>query len=310
MDHRDELETLVELARVSNMRRAAEGLGLSQSTLSECVSRLERRYGAPLFDRDRRGTRPTVYGQVVVAAAARALEMMDEAQREIGLIRGSAIGRLAIGAEPGLIEPYITEAIVRGLDRYPDLQYRLHALDSNTLVREVREKRVDFFLATRPDVPVGDLSLSEIGAVHGAPFVRRGHPLAGRKPLSLGEIMRFPIVQGPGPRWLVQRIAEQLRNEAGDEAVRRRAVVVVNDFGVVRALVRRTDAVGFATAALLDGEAEREAFVALDMPQESREVLRNPLLVGTLQERRLPPAALALIEEVGQVVTAFDRAPA
>ncbi|MCB1746835.1 MAG: LysR family transcriptional regulator [Gammaproteobacteria bacterium] len=304
MDHRQELETLVELARAGNMRRTAEILGVSQSTLSECVARLEDRYGAPLFVRDRRGSRPTVYGEVVVAAAAQALRVLGEAEREIGLIKGSASGRLAIGAEPGVIEPFLTTAIVRGMARYPQLRYRLRALDSGTLARELTERRIEFFLGVRPDAPLGGIELSELGAVAALPFVRRGHPLAGADVVGLGAILRFPIVQGPGARWFVRRIADAIRADSPADAPPQ-ATVVVNDFGVVRALVRQTDAVGFAVDAMLGGDSEREVFVPLAVPPEQQALLRFPLVIGRLAERSLPPAAEALVEEIRGVVAGY-----
>ncbi|MGE0487112.1 MAG: LysR family transcriptional regulator [Gammaproteobacteria bacterium] len=301
MDHRQELETLVELTRAGNMRRAADVLGLSQSTLSECVARLEERYGAPLFVRDRRGSRPTVYGEVVVAAAAQALRVLVEAEREVGLIKGSASGRLAIGAEPGVIEPFLTTAIVRGMARYPQLRYRLRSLDSGTLARELVERRIEFFLGVRPDAPVGGIDLTELGAVAAVPFVRRGHPLVAAGASGLGAILRFPVVQGPGARWFVRRIADAIRADSGAEAPPQ-ATVVVNDFGVVRALVRQTDAVGFAVDAMLGGEFERDAFVPLVVPPDQQALLRFPLVIGRLAERSLPPAAEALVEEIRGVV--------
>ena len=153
MNHREELEMLVELAHTGNMRRAAESLGVSQSTLSDVTTRLEEAYGAALFSRGRRGSHPTVYGEVVVRAAQRALRILEEAQREIGLIRGSASGRLSIGAEIGLIEAYLAPVIARGLKRDRRLRYRLHANDTSVLVQELREQRIEFFLGIQPMSP-------------------------------------------------------------------------------------------------------------------------------------------------------------
>ena len=305
MNHREELEALTELGYAGNMRRAAEALGISQSTLSDVVTRMEAAYGAPLFERDRRGSHPTVYGRVVIEAAAQALRLMDEAHREVGLIKGSAIGRLAIGAEAGLIEPYLTEAIASGLRRYPGLRFRLQALDSSSLAQELREKRIEFFFGVRPDVPTAGLQLREIGMIHALPFVRPGHPLATGSH-SLARIMAYPIVQGPGPRWFIRRIGEELRNEAGDEA-RRDAAVIVNDFGVVRAIVRETDAVGFATTAMLHAEVASGAFVPLRVPASQARLLVLPMLIGTLVDRALPPAAMELITDLEAVVRRYGE---
>lgn len=311
MNHREELEALVELARLGNMRQAAERLGISQSTLSECVTRLETLYGASLFERGRRGSQATVYGRIVIEAAGRALSVMREAEREIGLVKGSASGRLAIGGEPGLIEPILVPAIVQGLAAYPDLRYRVLALDSDSLVQEVRDKRLEFFVGVRPDAATSGLEIEELGLSGSVPFVRRGHPLSAAGPLSLGEIMRYPVVQGPGPRWFVRRLAHELSLEVGRADRRGRAAVIVNDFGVVRAIVRQSDAVGFALAAMLQGPDERERFVALSVLPEQAGLLEFPLLVGTLTRRALPPAARALIQAIGTVARAYPppRAP-
>lgn len=304
MDHRTQLEVLVELANVGNMGRAAAALGVSQSTLSDTIARLESSYGAPLFERDRRGTRPTVYGEVVVAAATRALSLMDQAQREIGLMQGSASGRLVIGAEASLIESYLSPAIARGLRRYPKLRFRLHSIDSTSLVHEVREKRIDFFFGIRPDGSTMGLELREIGHMHVAPFVRMGHPLAEKRMHRLQELMNYPLIHGPGPRWLVRRVAEVLPRVTGGETQSHDAAVTVNDFGVVRALVRETDSVGLAPAALLENDFKQAAFVRLELPTRQASLLCLPMFIGKLENRNLPPAAQALIADLEGVVAA------
>ncbi|MGH8596866.1 MAG: LysR family transcriptional regulator, partial [Gammaproteobacteria bacterium] len=281
-------------------------LNISQSTLSDVITRVETSYGAVLFERDRRGSHPTMYGKVVIEAALQALRLMEEAHREIGLIKGSASGRLAIGAEPGLIEPFLTSAIARGLRRYPNLRFRLQAVDSITLVQEVREKRIDFFFGIRPDVPSAGLMLREIGTIKAAPFVRPNHPLTGTGYRTLGKIMTFPIVQGPGPRWFLRRIGEELRIEGGNaNAAQPDAAVIVNDFGVVRAIVRETDAVGFATSAMLQAEVANGDFVQLRLPAAQAALLQAPMMIGTLTERVLPPAAQRFIAELEEVVATF-----
>jgi len=309
MDHREELEVLVELAHVGNMRRAAEALGISQSTLSDTVTRLETAYGATLFERDRRGSHPTVYGQVVVAAAARALSIMDEAGREIGLIKSSASGRLSIGAEPGLIEPYLAPAIARGLSRYPKLRFRVQAAGSTTLIHEVREKRIDFSFGVRPDGSTRGLELREIGVANVIPFTRTGHPLANCRTHSLADVMSYPIIHGPAPRWLIRRIGEALRpRTATGNAGLGDAAVIANDFGMVRAVVERTDAVGLAASTSLYHALAGGTFAEIKLPPAQAALLQLPMLIGTLQHRELPPAATALIAELEVAVTNFSLA--
>jgi DNA-binding transcriptional LysR family regulator len=304
MNHQAELEALVELARTGNMRRAADSLGVSQSTLSEALIRIEAAYGAPLFERDRRGSRPTVYGTVVVEAAERALVALREARREIGLIKGAERGRLAIGAEPGFVEPFLAPVIAQGLARNPALRYRVQAADSSSLVTDLREKRIDFFFGVQPDIATRGVSLREIGRTQAVPFVRAGHPLAGERGVTLATLTRHPLVQGPGPRWLVRKIAEELRRELGRQDFQAlQAAVVVHDFGVLRSLVRRSDAVAFASAEMLSDEIARGDFVCLELPAPQRDLMGLSMFIGTLDGRSLPPSALALIAALERAVT-------
>jgi DNA-binding transcriptional LysR family regulator len=302
MDHREELEVLIELAHAGNMRRAAESLGISQSTLSEITTRLEASYGAPLFVRDRRGSRPTVYGELVVQAAARALRIMDEAQREIGLIKSSESGRLSVGAELGLIEAYLAPAIARGLERYPKLRYRLQAADSSTLAHELREKRIDFLFGTRPDVSTRGLALRELGTARVVPVCRVGHPLAGDEPRELRDIVRFPIAQGVAQRWFLARVGEELELEGGARTTQRNAAVIANDVGVIRTVVAETDAIGFLPHAAVRADIARGTFARIRLTPHQQDVMTIPMVVATFEDRILPPAALALIEELENVI--------
>ena len=81
--------------------------------------------------------------------------------------------------------------------------------------------------------------------------------------------------------------------------------MIVNDFGVVRAIVRETDAVGFATTAMLHAEVANGAFVPLRVPAAQARLLVLPMLIGTLADRALPPAALELIADLEGVVTRY-----
>jgi|GEM_PF-2968928 DNA-binding transcriptional LysR family regulator len=312
MDHREELELLVELARSGNMRKAAERLSISQSTLSDAVTRLETNYGAELFERGRRGSAPTVYGSVVVSAAARALSIMDEAQREIGLIRGSESGRLVISSESGLIEPFLVPAIARGLRHYPKLRFRIHATNSTASIREVRDKRIDFFFGIPPDGDTRGLTLRELGVAGIVTFVRPGHPLAGSGPHRLREIMQYPVVHGPAPRWLVKRLGELLvLGEEGEPPALGDASVIVNDFSAVRAVVRQTDTVGVAVSSILSADFAAGMFAEIETPDEEKRLLQIPLIIGTAEDRALPPAALTLIRDLEDVVTELtaERTP-
>ena len=53
---------------------------------------------------------------------------------------------------------------------------------------------------------------------------------------------------------------------------------------------------------------ERESFVTLEIPASQRDLLQLPLLIGTLRDRILPPAATALISELRTIVETITGA--
>jgi DNA-binding transcriptional LysR family regulator len=80
--------------------------------------------------------------------------------------------------------------------------------------------------------------------------------------------------------------------------------VIVNEFGVIRALVAQSDAIGFVPGEAVRGEIERGEFKELRLAPNQRELLMVPILIATLKDRALPPAALALMTELEAVIDA------
>jgi DNA-binding transcriptional LysR family regulator len=91
------LRLVVTLAEDLHFGRASARLHVSQPALSGTLKNLERDLGVQLFKRSTRSVELTEAGQVFVAEARRLLE---EGERAIGLVRGSAsdkLGPLRIG---------------------------------------------------------------------------------------------------------------------------------------------------------------------------------------------------------------------
>src|SRR3954464_102033 len=75
----DDLQLVREVAETGSIGRAARPLGLSQPSASQRLSRLERRIGLPLFERDTRGARPTSAGRELARQADHVLGHLEGA---------------------------------------------------------------------------------------------------------------------------------------------------------------------------------------------------------------------------------------
>ena len=300
---------LVELDRTGNLRRAADALAVSQSTLSAALVRLERRYGAPLFDRDQRGTRATASGRIVIDAAVQSLEALDNARRQVELLNSSGQATLAIGVDPSLVEAYVVPAIARLIQDVASLQIRVQSASADELLRLLREQRIEYFLGLRPDAPLDGVNVQTVGSVSTVPFCRIGHPLTQQPPRGIQVLRDYPYVLTRVPHWYQQEMRQSLpislvTGGTGDTF----RTIELQDYGAVRSLVRSSDAIGLAPYGAIRGEVETGTLAVLGVPEDQRALVRSrAIVVATLADRPLPPVAQRSLEIVIAEIGSADR---
>ncbi|CAN0606737.1 unnamed protein product, partial [Ectocarpus sp. 12 AP-2014] len=91
-----QLRHVLALCEHQNYRKAAQALNLTQSALSVSIRRLEEDYGVALFVRDRSGVTPTEFGEVIARVAAQTVSALENARREVDLLRNLGSGQVVI----------------------------------------------------------------------------------------------------------------------------------------------------------------------------------------------------------------------
>jgi DNA-binding transcriptional LysR family regulator len=102
------------LAETLHFGRAAQRLHMTQPPLTQAIQQLERRLGAPLFERTRRSVALTPAGaalveparQLLLQAAALAARARDAAGGEIGRIRLGFVSTVGFGPLPGWLRAF------------------------------------------------------------------------------------------------------------------------------------------------------------------------------------------------------------
>jgi DNA-binding transcriptional LysR family regulator len=122
------LKVVCAIAETGSVTKAASLLGLAQPALTAQLQRIERTLGGPLFERDRRGARPTALGELVLSRARVLLPAMkglqDEAARLAGAGSDDSMSRYRIGAIGG---PVVGGMVARLSEAQPDAQISTHA---------------------------------------------------------------------------------------------------------------------------------------------------------------------------------------
>ncbi|MFI0940219.1 LysR family transcriptional regulator [Streptomyces sp. NPDC021020] len=147
-----ELRVLVAVADTGGFSAAGAALGLTQSAVSHSVRGSERKIGAVLFDRGRRGASPTAAGDKAVAHARRVLRLLDvlaAEAREAARPEGPS-GPLRIAAFRSTALHLLPQVLERLRARHPGIEPRVRIVREvgRGTAGEVADGRADLALAT------------------------------------------------------------------------------------------------------------------------------------------------------------------
>jgi DNA-binding transcriptional LysR family regulator len=185
-------------AQREHVRQAADELGISESTLSRSIARLEDHYGERLFDRVNNGIKLNAFGRVVLARVERALFELENAERDVRNLRESGETLIAIGFLPSVGARVIPELIVKMRATSSHLNFRLVSGSGVALRDALLRGDIDFSIATHrfPDPAIDWQPLWNQQVVA---LVPPDHRLARRKKIDVREIGNDRLITfGPG----------------------------------------------------------------------------------------------------------------
>lgn len=138
-----QLEYMVALSRLRHFGRAAEACGVTQSTLSSMVQKLEKELGLALFTRSAHGVSPTPSGEKLIAQAR---HILDEAGRMAAMAveeRGGVGGVFRLGILP-TIAPYLLPRFFPSLClRNKTLDLRVVEMKTDEMKRALERHEID-----------------------------------------------------------------------------------------------------------------------------------------------------------------------
>ncbi|MFD7153861.1 LysR family transcriptional regulator [Kribbella sp. NPDC059898] len=209
----EDLRWFVVLAETEHLTEAAAALGTSQPNLTRSLQRVERAFGVPLFERERRGVRLNPYGRLVLEAARAGTAAVDAAQRRIdalldpesGTVRLAFLHSVATSLMPDLLKAFRAVA--------PHVEFELRQEPAHNIVQDLESGEAEIaIIAPRPDPSRFGWHLLERQRL--LLHVPPGHALASRRRVEL-EAARDEAFVGLQPGFGFRRVTDRLCREAG-----------------------------------------------------------------------------------------------
>lgn len=174
-----------EVARCSSMSEASKRLYLSQPTVSQVISGLEKYYNVRLFDRMNKSLYLTEQGREILDIVSELLQCYDEAERQIKEIAGHS--QLRLGASGTAGSYYVNRAIRKMKDMLPDLQVKVMVCGTNYICSLLNQDKLDLALVDG-SVTMADLESKRLLSERVSLVCSPDHPFAGRKEVELEEL--------------------------------------------------------------------------------------------------------------------------
>ena len=190
-----DLATVVKVAQLGGVVRAARELGYAQSTVTLHVQNAERSLGLALFERDGRRLALTRAGRVAVAEARALLGAAGTLRARVRGTAGDA-GDVALGTIEPFASARLPALLAAHARRFPRVRVEMY-VGGNAAVRErLEDGTIDLALCARP---VGPLRRAAFRPLFAEPFVvivPRGHRFSGRAGVRLRDLARETLLLG------------------------------------------------------------------------------------------------------------------
>ena len=209
-----QLEYFVRVAELGSFTRAAIALDIAQPALSRQVRLLEVELRQNLLTRNGRGALPTEAGKLLLAHGRGILHQVERAREELGRVRGSLAGRVAVGL-PTSLARMLTVPLTRAFrQQLPDATISIGEGLSVALQESLVNGRLDIAVLynAQPsaEIEIGPLLEEDLVLVQSRPPGLREEPSPG--PVSLQAVAQLALVIPSRPNAIRMQVESEMAN--------------------------------------------------------------------------------------------------
>ncbi len=129
-----------------NFTRAAQRLFISQPSLSAAIKNIEKKVGAPLFERSGLGATLTQVGEEYIDSCKKIMSIETEFERKLCDIYNLESGHISVGGTNYLSSYVLPRIINRFKSLYPKIDVTLAEANSSTLREMIINEQIDLVI--------------------------------------------------------------------------------------------------------------------------------------------------------------------
>ncbi len=180
-----------ETAKSASFSEAAERLYISQSAISQCISRLEGDLGVRLFARSRKGVTLTKEGELLFEKIAPAIQSVEQGEALLEKMRHLESGVLTIAAGDSVTTHVLLPYLERFHASYPDIRIEMANSYSSRLLGLVKEGKADLAFV---NLPLSDEELTIVPCFPVHDLFVAGADFDARERYTWDEVAALPLI--------------------------------------------------------------------------------------------------------------------
>ena len=290
----DQLETFLEVARLSSFSRAAEKRFRTQPAISSQIRSLEEEVGAKLLDRSGGKVSLTASGKLFLKFAEEMLEARKMMLTAVAENERIPKGEIVVGANEGTCLHILPEVFAEFKKQYPDVNISITRSDYGKILESVIDNSVDFGVVS---LPVNDPRLTVV-LIHRdelVVIVPARHPLAKLKSVTIAEAAGFPLIV---PK--AGHTRDALENLFYERKLKPRYTMELDSSELLKRFVAADAGIGFIARSNVLEDVRANALVAIPI---SDATIRRDLALVFRKDKALSRAALAFIDTTVRLKT-------
>jgi len=283
----DQLETFIEVSRLSSFSRAAEKRFRTQPAISSQIRSLEEEVGAKLLDRSGGKVSLTASGKLFLKFAEETLDARKVATVAISETERVPRGEIVVGANEGTCLHILPEVFAQFKKQYPDVSVNIKRADYAKVLESVIDNSVDFGVVS---MPVTDNRLTAV-LIHKDELVLivpPKHPLAKVKAATAGDIAQYPLVM---PK--VGHTRDALDDLFHQNKLKPRYAMELDSSELLKRFVAADVGVGFIPRSHASEDVQAKVLAAVSLADVQ---IRRDLALVFRKDKALSRAALAFID--------------